>query len=265
MNNLHRELAPISSAAWAEIEQEARRSFVGRVVGRKVVDVEGPHGVDFSSVGTGHVGPAGQIVPGVRTLRRQVRPVIELRVPFTVTRAAVDDVDRGSGDSDWQPVKDAANLIATAEDRVVFHGDGEQIVGIVPESTNEAITLPDDVVEYPTAVAHALTELRLVDVAGPYVLALPADAYTLASETTDHGYPISEHLSRILGGSGEILWAPSLETAVVVSLRGGDYTLRLGQDLSIGYTSHDADTIELYLQESFTFEVDTAEASVPFL
>ena len=43
--------------------------------------------------------------------------------------------------------------------------------------------------------------------------------------------------------------------ALLVSTRGGDYELHLGQDLSIGYLSHDADSIELYLEESLTFLV----------
>ena len=69
------------------------------------------------------------------------------------------------------------------------------------------------------------------------------------------------HLARML--DGEIIWAPGLESGgLLVTTRGGDYELYLGQDLSIGYLSHNADTIELYLQESFTFLAYTAEASV---
>jgi uncharacterized linocin/CFP29 family protein len=33
--------------------------------------------------------------------------------------------------------------------------------------------------------------------------------------------------------------------------------------LSIGYESHDADAVQLYLEESFAFQVATAEAAVP--
>jgi uncharacterized linocin/CFP29 family protein len=64
-------------------------------------------------------------------------------------------------------------------------------------------------------------------------------------------------------GDGEAIWAPALDGALVVSTRGGDYALHLGQDVSIGYLSHDATHIELYLQESLTFLAYTAEASVP--
>ena len=39
MNNLHRELAPISSAAWSEIEEEARRTFGKYASARRIVDV----------------------------------------------------------------------------------------------------------------------------------------------------------------------------------------------------------------------------------
>ena len=122
MNNLHRELAPISAAAWAEIEDEARRTFTLHLAGRRVVDLDGANGPGLAAVGTGHLDPIGAPGPGVQARVRRAQPVVELRVPFTVTRAAVDDVERGSQDSDWQPVKDAARTMALTEDRAVFEG-----------------------------------------------------------------------------------------------------------------------------------------------
>ena len=58
------------------------------------------------------------------------------------------------------------------------------------------------------------------------------------------------------------MWAPGVEGAVVLSLRGGDFLFESGQDLSIGYDSHDAEVVELYLEESFSFRVATPEAAV---
>ena len=46
MNNLHRELAPISEAAWAQIEQEASRTLKRYLAGRRVVDVLALHIID---------------------------------------------------------------------------------------------------------------------------------------------------------------------------------------------------------------------------
>ena len=262
MNNLHRELAPISDAAWTDIESEARRTFTQHVAGRRVVDLIGPAGATLPGVGTGHLLAVEPPAAGVLARRREVRPVVEFRVPFVVSRQAVDDVERGAKDADWQPVKDAARQIAFVEDRVVFEGlpDGG-ITGIRASTSNPTLALPADVREFPTAVAKAVTALRLAGVAGPYSLLLSADAYTAVEETTDHGYPVREHVARVLH-DGEIIWAPAIDGAFLLSTRGGDYELHLGQDLSIGYQSHDADTVELYFQESFTFVVQTAEAGV---
>lgn len=262
-NNLYRDLAPITDAAWAEIEEEARRTFIRHLAGRRVVDVVGPEGFALSAVGTGHIEPAAVPFDGVHAHRRVVQPLVELRVPFTVTRSAVDDVARGSQDSDWQPVKDAAKQMAVAEDRTVVHGlESAAIGGIAPGSSNAPVPLPADPTEVPAAVAQALTALRLAGVGGPYSLLLSADAYTAVSETTDYGYPIREHLARVLGDDGQIIWAPAIDGGLLLSRRGGDYQLHLGQDLAIGYLSHDAERIELYLQESLTFLALTDEASV---
>ena len=261
MNNLHRELAPISDAAWEQIEEEARRTFTQWVAGRRVVDVEGPAGAELSAVGTGHVRRLDEPAQGVTAHQRQAQLVVEFRTPFTVARAAVDDVDRGAKDSDWQPVKDAAQKAAEAEDRTIFHGfpDGG-ISGITAVSSHQALTLPSDPKEIPDLVAQALSALRLAGVGGPYALLLSADLYTTVSEKTDHGYPIRDHLAQLV--DGEILWAPALDGAVLLSTRGGDYTLHLGQDLSTGYLSHDAERIELYLEESLTFIAHTAETGI---
>ncbi|GAA3396919.1 family 1 encapsulin nanocompartment shell protein [Cryptosporangium minutisporangium] len=262
MNNLYRELAPISDAAWADIETEARRTFSRHVAARRVVDLIGPSGEELSAVGTGHLSELVPPADGVRARSRIVQPVLEFRIPFVVDRQAVDDVERGAKDSDWQPVKDAAKALAFAEDRAILDGYAAGgIVGVRPGSTNTTVALPADVREYPNAVAQAITSLRLAGVDGPYSLLLSAEAYTAVAETSDHGYPIHEHIARVLR-DGEIIWAPAIDGAVVLSTRGGDYELYLGQDVSIGYLSHDATSIELYLQESLTFVVQTGEASV---
>ena len=202
---------------------------------------------------------AGRRGAGAAASGRQDRRVAR---PVRRRRQAVDDVDRGAKDSDWQPVKDAARTIAFAEDRAIFDGfPAADIAGIRASTSNPGLPLPADAADYPDVVAQALTSLRLAGVDGPWALLLSADAYTQVAETTDHGYPIREHITRVLGG-GEVIWAPAIEGAFLVSTRGGDYELYLGQDLSIGYQSHDAEHIELYFQESFTFLVQTAEAGV---
>jgi uncharacterized linocin/CFP29 family protein len=261
MNNLHRELAPVSDEAWAQIEQEAARTFKRHLAGRRVVDVDGPAGPAFSAVGTGRVRGIDPPGEGVQARLRQVVPLVELRAPFSLNRDEIDDVARGAQDADWQPVKDAARQIAFAEDGAIFEGySAAGIDGIRQGSSNPPVILPTDVKGYPAAIAQALSQLRVAGVDGPYSVLLSAEAYTEVSETSDHGYPIIEHLKRQL--SGDIIWAPAISGAIVLTTRGGDFSLHLGQDLAIGYLSHTDTEVSLYLEETLTFKMLTSEAAV---
>jgi uncharacterized linocin/CFP29 family protein len=228
-----------------------------------VVDVTGPDGSELAAVGTGHLREIAPPADGVLARSREAQHVVELRVPFTVSRSAVDDVQRGAKDSDWQPVKDAARRVAYAEDRAVFEGyPAAGITGIRAAASNPELTLPADVRAYPDVISQAITELRLAGVDGPYALLLGAEPYTAVNEPSDHGYPIRTHISRVLGDDGQIIWAPAITGGYLLSTRGGDFELHLGQDLSIGYSSHDDDSVALYFQESLTFLAYTSEAVV---
>jgi uncharacterized linocin/CFP29 family protein len=261
MNNLHRELAPISEAAWAQIEQEAARTLKRYLAGRRVVDVKGPAGSTLAAVGTGHLRSVDPPGDGIIARQREVKALVELRVPFELERQQVDDVERGSHDSDWQPLKDAAKRIAFAEDRAIFEGYAAGgIQGIRQGTSNPVGVLPNDVIHYPDVIAKALSRLRLVGVNGPYSVVMGADAYTALSEASDHGYPVIQHIQRF--ANEEIIFASAIAGAFVVTTRGGDFELSIGQDVSIGYLSHSNKVVQLYLQESLTFLLLTTEAAV---
>ncbi len=261
MNNLHRELAPISDKAWAQIEEEASRTLKRHLAARRVVDVQGPKGLELSAVGTGHLHQIQAPGDGIQATQRDAKALVELRVPFELARQAIDDVERGATDSDWSPVKEAARKIAYAEDRSVFDGYAAAgIEGIRQGSSNPPLTLPSNVKGYSGAVAQAVSQLRLAGVNGPYALLLGAEAYTAVSAGSDEGYPVLHHIQRLV--DGEIVWAPAIEGGFVLSTRGGDFELDIGQDISIGYLSHSRTIVELYLQETFTFRLLTTEAAV---
>jgi len=261
MNNLHRELAPISNAAWAQIEEEASRTLKRHLAARRVVDVQGPQGFEFAAVGTGHLRQITTPGDGIQAAARETKALVELRVPFELTRQAIDDVERGALDSDWAPLKDAARKIAFAEDRAVFDGYAAAgIQGVRQGASNPALTLPADLKGYPDAVAQAVSRLRLAGVNGPYALLLGAEPYTAIAGASEDGYPLLERIQRLV--DGEIVWAPAIEGGLVLTTRGGDFALHIGQDISIGYLSHSDTAVRLYLQETFTFLLLTAEAAV---
>lgn len=263
MNHLHRELAPIDEAAWGEIEAEARRSLRHFLTARKLVDFSGPHGWDHSALGLGRVAAAADgPADGVEGSIRLAQPLAELRTPFTLEREEIDAVERGAPDADMDPVVDAARRAALAEDRLVFRGFAAAGVrGIVETTPHDPVTIDTDYSRYPNYVAIAVETLKRAGVAGPYAIALGPRCYTGVIETTEHGgYPVLEHLRLIV--EGPVLWAPAVDGAVVLSLRGEDFELVIGQDLAIGYLDHDAERVRLYLEESITFRAPSPEAAV---
>ncbi len=263
MNHLHRELAPISDAAWAEIEEEASRTLRHFLAARALVDFEGPRGWRHAAEPVGTVTPlASGPAEGVRGGVRAVQPMVELRTVFEVSRAELESIDRGAFAPDLDAVTEAAKRAAAAEDTAVFYGYAAGgITGLVEASPHDPIRISDDYEEYPSSVAKAVSKLMAAGVEGPYGIALGPRCYRGVIETTQHGgYPVFDHVRRILGGP--LIWAPAVSGAVVVSTRGGDASLVCGQDFSIGYLDHDAESVRLYLEESLTLLVRDDRAAI---
>jgi uncharacterized linocin/CFP29 family protein len=263
VNHLLRGIAPIPESIWNEIDQEARERLSIALAARKLVDFSGPHGWDYSSTNLGRTSPLDAApVDGVQAARRRVLPLVELRAPFTVSRSEIADGERGAADIDLEALDDAARAMARAENIAVFHGWMEAgIRGVAEACTHPAIDLDQDFNAYPRHVAKAVETLLREGISGPYGLALGTDGYTGVIEHTEHGgRPLFDHLKDILHG-GPIVYAPGVQGAVVVSQRGGDFLFESGQDISIGYSHHDAETVHLYLEESFSFRVATPEAA----
>lgn len=261
--HLLRAHAPITEAGWKLIDDEARDRLTPGLAARRLVDVSEPRGWEHSATSLGRVEELAETpAPGLTAARRRVLALVELRAPFSVSRAELRDGDRGAGDVDFDALDLSARRLAAAENEAVFHGwQAAGIVGIAEASAHEPVPLGEDSQRYPRHVARAVEMLLAAGVGGPYGMALGAEAYTRVLETTGHGgYLLRDHLRQIL--DGPLVWAPGVRGAVVVSLRGGDFALELGEDASVGYDSHDADVVRLYIEESLSFRVLTDDAAV---
>jgi uncharacterized linocin/CFP29 family protein len=262
-DHLLRSQAPITAAGWTLIDDEARERIKPGLGARKLIDFAGPLGWTYSATNLGRVERVEEGVPeGVETRVRRVLPLVELRVPFTLSREELRAGDRGAEDVDFDPLAAAAHTLMECENAAVFHGwKTAGLDGMIDCSPHDELEQGADFSKFTSCVARGVERLMRCGVGGPYGLALGRETWTRVVESSEHGgYPLLRHLREIV--DGPIVWTPGVQGAVIVSLRGGDFLFESGQDISVGYDSHDAEQVALYLEESFSFRVVTPEAAI---
>jgi uncharacterized linocin/CFP29 family protein len=259
---LRREMAPIADGAWKEIELQSSRILKGNLSGRKLVDFCGPHGWQFAAVNLGRLDvTAGKAVDGVGWGLHQVLPLLELRVPFSLGIWGLDDVERGARNPELVALTDAARKVALFEETAIYRGFGAAgIKGILEVSPLAPVLLSRDRSLLVESVELALLAIQQAEIGGPFALVLGTEPYKWLMAGEPNAYPLRERVKALV--TGGIHWSPVLEGGAVLSRRGGDFELTVGQDLTIGYKQHNAQTVDLYYTESFTFRVLEPAAAV---
>lgn len=263
MDLLKRNLAPILPEAWKLIDEEASRVLRLLLAGRKVVEFEGPFGWKYAAVNTGALRLlSNEPAPDVHMGVRDVQPLVEVRVPIKLSIMDLDTVARGAEAPDLSSVVKAAEKIALVEDNAIFNGLASGgIKGILESTPHPTVALPANILDLPKAIIDAKETLRRAGINGPYVLVLGAALHDQVYAATEEGHPLAKRIEQQLVDR-PIVRAEAVRGAALMTLRGGDYEIYVGQDLSIGYAYHTKDDVELYLTESFTFRVIEPAAAV---
>ena len=262
---LRRSLAPLTAEAWAEIDSTAARILKSHLTTRSFVDFNGPHGWDLAAVNLGRLEIPQKAADGEPPWgKRMVQPLIETRIPLQLDQMEIDGIARGAKDINFDSLEDAAHRAALFEESAVYNGfEAGGIEGILSQNDHHPINLPDTPQGFPQMVALAIRKMRLVGIEGPFTLILGNDAWVDLMQSGSGGYPPQLIVRKLIGG--DIHMSPTFEGGLLVSAAGGYFELTVGQDFSIGYTSHDQSKLELYLTESFTFRVLEPKAAVRFL
>jgi len=103
-------------------------------------------------------------------------------------------------------------------------------------------------------------EMEEAGIGGPYALVLGKEPYKWLMAGEPNAYPLRERVQALVPGG--IHWSPVLKGGALLSRRGGDFELTVGEDLAIGYKSHNAKEVDLFFTESFTFRVLEPAAAV---
>jgi uncharacterized linocin/CFP29 family protein len=261
MNILKRNLAPLTEKAWAEISDTLKDILTTHQTARKFVDIDGPNGLEFGGVPTGRLTlPKQQSHKGVNYGIREFLPLVEVRKPFELDMWEMDNIERGAKDADLEPLEEAGKEIALFEENAIYHGFKKAgIKGLKETSEHETVKIPEDVNGFLKEIGNQILKLRQQLVEGPYTLVINSSEW-IRLLNLSQGYPVTKQLEDILGG--QVLINHANEDSFLVSQRGEDYELILGQDISIGYDHHDSEKVKLYLTSSFTFRVNSPEAIV---
>jgi uncharacterized linocin/CFP29 family protein len=265
MDILRRAMAPIDDSAWAEIDGMAKDALTTHLSARKFVDVAGPFGIDHACVPLGRLKvptakkkSAGGVQYGIH----QVQPLVEARISFSIDQWELDNIVRGAKDVQLDSLLAAARDIANFEEQAVYKGfEPGSIPGIAASLQGTPIELKLDVHAVIDAVSEGQTKLTAAGVEGGCALVVSPAVWKFMARNTQGG-TLRELIARQIGGP--VVYSGTVDGALLVSQRGGDLELTLGQDFSIGYKSHDSEAIHLYLTESFTFRVIAPEAIVAF-
>ncbi|MFW6035297.1 MAG: family 1 encapsulin nanocompartment shell protein [Halothermotrichaceae bacterium] len=263
MGVFKRSLAPISTEAWEFLDEEASQILKTKLNGRKVVDFVGPEGFDYAAVNTGRRSKiSGKGEEGVSYKLRNVIPLLELKVPFKIKKEEFEALNRGASDVDTGPLIKAAQKLADAENKAIFHGlPAANIDGIVDSSDHSKLDVSDNSEDLLPAIITAVQDLMDRCVTGPYTLLICSEFYKEIYRINNKGYPLNRKIKEIIGDNIQLIYGLGTK-GIVLSTRGGDFELVVGQDISLGYEECTSEEVEFYLFETFTFRVNTPEAAV---
>ncbi|WP_340114702.1 family 1 encapsulin nanocompartment shell protein [Maribellus mangrovi] len=263
MNILRKSLAPVCDAAWKEITNRTKQVLENYLTARKFADINGPNGLEMGGISTGRLTvPSHQDEKGVNFGLREFLPLAEVRKPFELDQWELDNLERGAKDIDLSPLENAARELAGFEENAVYEGFEPAIIkGLEESAEGDSVSLPSDPNAFLKEIGNQIIHFKSKAVQGPYTLVINEREWLELIKLSE-GYPIQKQLKSVLGGN--VLINHFSNNSYLLSQRGGDYELIIGQDYTIGYDSHTSEKVKLFLTGSFTFRVLSPEAILVF-
>lgn len=261
MDILKKELAPLTTEAWDEIESRAKEVLLSQLSARKAIHVKGPYGWNYTVIPEGRLNPVKEdedFCVGIF----EVKPLLESKIYFKLSKREMDLLSRGAKDIDLTPLEEAVKKAALFEERVLYKGfEAANIQGLEEASSHEELPFGNNNEEIIHSISQGMIILKNAFVNSPYTLIAGKEAWIKINVETD-GYPLKKQIENLTGKS--VIYSEIVDGALLLPYDNENLEMTLGNDFSIGYESSDEKTVQLFISESFTFRIIDSKLIVKY-
>lgn len=260
MDYLRRGAAPLSDDVWKALDANVAEAARHVLSARRVATFDGPRGWEHVGVRLGTMRPCRSEEGKASVCIPDLVLLAEIRVDFSLPWAAIEAFERGAPALDTRPGEEAAREVALTEDLMAFYGEPTSD-GFLASKESPRVQV-GDWAKPGQLLADLVNAVEVLDtngVPGPYEAVLAPQAYyAYQRAVAEGGYPASRQLRTVLQAVHRSLVLR--EVGAVFSMRGGDFILTVGGDLSVGYRQHDRDAVHLMCVETIAAQTESPEA-----
>lgn len=231
---LHREGAPFGAAVWEKIDETVMSVAKARMAGRRLLHLDGPHGLGLQAFGNAGSGSAGTDTGGVAVRAPAMTPLLSIERSFALAVRDIAAFESTGQLLDLGSAAKAAAACADQEDALVFNGlKPLGLEGLLTARGVQSCKLREwkEVGSAVDNILEGVTKLDAEGFQGPYAVALaPALFNTLFRRYLQGDQTEMEHLRQAVT-EGIVKAAAIDRGGVLVTAVKELVSIVVGQDL----------------------------------
>ncbi len=260
---LHRDDAPFGESVWEQIDQAIISTAKAQMSGRRLLRIDGPHGIELNAVATGEdklissKGDNGLVrVPSLI-------PVPSLESSFSLPIRAVAAFEKNRESLDLSAAIRAVTSCAELEDDLIFNGlEAAKLSGLLNANGSQSCKLVswDEVGRAVDNVIQAVTMLDKAGFRGPYALALSPERHNQLFRRYPQGSQTElDHLKEVVPDG--VVKSSAIKKGGVLVSNSSDYaSIAIGQDLAASFIGPEGRDYEFALSETAVLRLSSPES-----
>lgn len=256
MNNLNKNLAPISDKAWEILNFRTKEILTKIISARKVITLKNIGSSRGIATGNLNIKKLENLEYGVY----EYIPLIETRFNFTLNRWELDNAERGNDNINLNNLDEAIFKAAKFEEELIYNGL-DDIRGLISSCKNPSIKLGDTSKEILTNLSRAMIILRDNYISEKLDLVVNYNTW-IKLNSIESLVPLIERIENLINGN--VIVSKFIPNSILIPHKSENFELAIGNDFSIGYQNHTSRDITFFITESFTFKVIDVNSFVVF-